>query len=109
MKDYQREFGAYIKKLRKEKGYSQDKFAEFANLTPAYLSALERGIANPRLDTIKKLANGLNLPVADLFIFESCLSQPKELRDRLIELLQNTGEDSLERLCSVLLATLLKK
>lgn len=70
MKEYQKAFGAHVKRLRKQKGYSQDKFADVADLSQAYLSSVERGIANPRLDTVKKIAKGLGLTMPDLFLFE---------------------------------------
>ena len=93
---FQESFGAYIKQCRKRKGHSQNQFAELADLTPAYLSAVERGIANPRLDTLKKMANGLECTVADLFLFETVESSSRDIKEKFITFIQSAESEHLE-------------
>ena len=42
-------FGPNVAKSRNERGFSQDKLAEGANLDRTYLSGIERGASNPGL------------------------------------------------------------
>jgi transcriptional regulator with XRE-family HTH domain len=42
-------------------------FGERCGLTPQYIGELERGLKNPSLDTLNKLAAGLTLPLYRLF------------------------------------------
>lgn len=110
MEQYRREFGAHIKKLRKEKKWSQDEMAEKSGLTPAYLSAVERGIANPRLDTIKKLATGFGIPTSELFAFERKDSSISDFKARIMQLVQDTDDQaSVDSLCHTIISTFLNR
>lgn len=60
-------FGKNLKKIRIEQNMSQEKLAELANLHRTYISFLERGLRNPSLKIIEKLAEVLNVPFADFF------------------------------------------
>jgi len=59
--DIEKSFGEVIKRLRKQKGISQEKLAELSNLDRSYLSELERGEKTASLRTIFKLSNGLEV------------------------------------------------
>ncbi len=61
-----------IRQLRKERGLSQAKLAVMADMDPATLNRLERGTGNPNLKTLERVANVLDVGVADLL--------PKALR-----------------------------
>jgi transcriptional regulator with XRE-family HTH domain len=60
-------FGARVRALRTDLGWSQEEFAHRANLDRTYVSGVERGVRNPTLDVIKRLADTLEVEVADLF------------------------------------------
>jgi transcriptional regulator with XRE-family HTH domain len=64
-------FGKHIFKLRTEKGYSQEKLAELADMHWTYLGGIERGERNPTLINIEKLARALEISLYDLFIFDA--------------------------------------
>lgn len=49
-----------IKKIRNEKGISQEKLADLANLHRTYIGAIERGEKNITLSTLASLATALN-------------------------------------------------
>ncbi len=59
--------GARIRALRKERGYSQEGFAEACGLHRTYIGAIERGEYNIALDNIYKIAAALNISLAQLF------------------------------------------
>jgi transcriptional regulator with XRE-family HTH domain len=48
-----------IKRLRKEKGLSQEQMAERLHVTRQTVSAWERGVAQPGLDTLEEIARAL--------------------------------------------------
>lgn len=58
-------FGANIRRIRLKKGLSQKALAELCGLSPNYIGTLERGIQNPTLTTLEKLAKGLGCSMAD--------------------------------------------
>ena len=64
---HRRVFGDRVKELRTAHGWSQEDFAHRANLDRTYISGIERGRRNPTLDIIHRLAEALNVNVADLF------------------------------------------
>ncbi len=45
-------FGAVVRHLREERGWSQEQLAEFADLNRSYVGDLERGRAMPSLATM---------------------------------------------------------
>jgi transcriptional regulator with XRE-family HTH domain len=54
-------FGKVLKKVRIEKGLSQEKLAEYCMLDRTYISLLERGLRQPTLKTIFSIANALEI------------------------------------------------
>ena len=63
----QRQFGKRLRTLRKEKGYSQEELGFNTGLDRTYISGIERGIHNPALKNIAKLAKALDVEVIELF------------------------------------------
>lgn len=56
-----------LKKLRQQKGWSQEKLAKEAGISYQTLIKIERGyIKNPKLGTLIKLASALKVSVDDL-------------------------------------------
>ena len=108
MDDYQFVFGTNIKKLRKQRGFTQSQLAERSGLSERYVSEVERGVANPRLMSLKDLAKGLDVSVPDLFIFENSPMTAGELKERLVEALQGADENSIEQAYNSLLFILNK-
>lgn len=59
-------FGNILRELRKEKKLSQEKLAELCDLHDRYISFLERGIKQPTVTTIFKIAKALNIPASEI-------------------------------------------
>jgi transcriptional regulator with XRE-family HTH domain len=58
--------GKRIRSERKEKGLSQEGFAEVCGLHRTAIGLLERGKSIPRLDTLLLVSQHLGLPVSEL-------------------------------------------
>lgn len=60
-------FGRTVRSLRESAGYSQEGFAHAIGVHRTYIGALERGQANPTLETIVTIARGLRVSLPALF------------------------------------------
>jgi len=60
-------FGRNVAKIRNDRGFSQDKLAEKADLDRTFVSGIERGIRNPGIKTVLRIARALNVDVSELF------------------------------------------
>ena len=59
-------FGVILREKRKDQGFSQEALALEAGIDRNFVSLLERGLNQPSLSTIFKLADALNLKPSDL-------------------------------------------
>ena len=60
-------FGNAVRKLRMQKNISQEDFAYLCGLHRTYISDIELGKRNISLDNIEKIAEALDISLADLF------------------------------------------
>lgn len=63
---YFQKLGARIKQLREEKGIDQKSFAFDCEIGRTQLYMIENGKTNPRLLTLMKIAEGLEIQVNEL-------------------------------------------
>ncbi len=63
-----KKFGALIRRLRLERGYSQELFGEACRVDRTYVGMIERGEVNVTLAMVTKLARGLEISLVDLFV-----------------------------------------
>lgn len=66
--DILKRFGERVRALRQQKGLSQEKLAELANLHRTYISSVELGERNVSLKNIQALADALGVSLEELFI-----------------------------------------
>lgn len=64
--DIQRHVGRKVEKLRRGKGWSQEKLGFESGFHRTYISQVERGITNPTLDSLKRIADTLSVPCWEL-------------------------------------------
>lgn len=60
--------GCQLTKARSEFGITQKKLSEITGIDQANISKIERGISNPSLSTLKKLAHGLGMQIKIKFV-----------------------------------------
>jgi XRE family transcriptional regulator, regulator of sulfur utilization len=102
--DERRQLGQRLKSLRLLRGYTQEQLAERIEINPKYLSSIERGVENPTLDLLCRLANGLQVDLYELFQFEPDAAQPQRLRRKLEGLVAEIRAEELSRVVRVLKA-----
>ena len=56
-----------IRRLRVERGVSQEAFAVDAGIDRTYVSRLERGLENPTVAVLERIAGALAVPITELF------------------------------------------
>lgn len=80
---YNQSFGAKVRALRDQLGFSQEKLAERSGLHRTYISDVERGARNISLNSINKLAAALQVSAATL-LQDPALALPGQLIDILL-------------------------
>lgn len=60
-------FGERIRNLREQRKLTQERLGELARLDRTYVSGIERGIRNPSLRNIGRIAAALDVPLRRLF------------------------------------------
>lgn len=58
--------GKTIKKIRTVRGINQEALSNFCGITQAYLSLIENNKKEPTLNTLEKIALGLEIPLSVL-------------------------------------------
>lgn len=64
--DIRRQVGRNLKRLRSEKGWSQEELADQAGLHRTYVSGVERGVRNPTITIVATLAKALGVSAGEL-------------------------------------------
>jgi transcriptional regulator with XRE-family HTH domain len=64
--DMRKLVGRNFARLRREKGFTQERFSEVSGMTQQYVSGLERGHRNPTIVTLFHLASALGVSPVEL-------------------------------------------
>lgn len=64
--DIRKVFGRKVRELREKLDLSQEAFADEIGLHRTYISGVERGVRNPTITVVEKIARGLGVAPADL-------------------------------------------
>lgn len=59
--------GKRLKRIRKQKGITQEALAEAVGVHSTYVSMVERGVRNPTFKTMDKIARALKVDIRELF------------------------------------------
>lgn len=97
------ETGNRIRNFRLAKHYSQEQLAEYSDLHPSYIGQLERGEKTPSIDTLYKIAKGLNISLSTLFEgLEECTDQPDSFAYKGYQLIERQTVKNQEHLYCIL-------
>lgn len=61
------ELAERVRTLRTRRGLTQEAFATRSGISVSFVSLLERGIRSPSYDTLVRIAQALEVPLAELF------------------------------------------
>ena len=78
--------GEKIKAIRMEKGITAKDLAEKSDVTPGYISQIERNLISPSLSVLMRIAEALSIPLVSLFSQEEqeeVTVIPKDNRSRI--------------------------
>lgn len=77
-----------IRKIRIEKGISQQELANIANFSQSFLANVESGKKKPSLLTILRIAEALNVNPRDFFSESPTENTKEEIKSQIINLLE---------------------
>ena len=64
--DLQKAVGAYLRSYRKERGLSQERFADVLGVHRTYMGSVKRGERNLTLQTVEHLAEQIGMEVREM-------------------------------------------
>lgn len=91
-----RAVGKRIKIVRQRSGLTQDQLAEHVGLSPKYISGIERGVENPTMDILLRVAKALEVEPYDLFLFGESEESEKALRKGIEKMVREADREKLQ-------------
>ena len=76
--DINKIFGKKVAEMRKMQHLSQEELADRCNIHRTYIGSIERGEKSPTLNTVEKIANGLNVDISIIFDNETKYSKSND-------------------------------
>lgn len=73
--------GWNLRRLRKQRGITQENFATDSGFDRGYISGVERGVRNPSVLVLSKIADALDVDVAELFDAQTAIEFASRSRD----------------------------
>lgn len=58
--------GKNVRQAREKKELTQEKLAEIAEIDPTYVSGIERGLRNPGIKNVARIAKALGISTSEL-------------------------------------------
>lgn len=95
VEDVKKLVGDRIRQLRKERGLSQEELGDRSDLHYTHIGAIERGEKNCSIDTLVKVAGGLNVTINDLLVLPS---KPEDIKNMKKAIIAEINESSPEAL-----------
>lgn len=96
------ETAARIRHFRRINSLSQEELALRANLNPAYLGQVERGLKCPTIDTLYKISNALGVSLSELLNFDNSFEFGDSALNRIKLLLACVPERKTEQILKLL-------
>jgi len=98
MDDLMNAFGERLKKIRNDLNLTQDELAFECDMHGSHIGQLERGIKSPTLDTLNKIAFGLNIPLPKLVDFDTYVKPiPDDRKNKFLIYLNKLDDKSMEK------------
>jgi transcriptional regulator with XRE-family HTH domain len=97
-------FGQRVRELRRRRDLTLEELAERAKLSDKFLQAVETARQAPTVDAVEKIARGLNVLPAELFVVHE--QSAKALRARARELIGEASDAEIEKVVRLLEAVL---
>jgi transcriptional regulator with XRE-family HTH domain len=66
MPDHAAKLGRVIRRLRTERGISQEGLASISAVDRTFMGQIERGEANPSFEVLQRIASGLTLSLSEV-------------------------------------------
>ena len=76
------EMGQRIREVRRKKGMTLREAADAANVSESFLSQVERGLANPSVASLRRIADAMHERVASFFVGEPPSGMLVRVKDR---------------------------
>ena len=93
-------FGKYIRLYRTKKKMTQEKLAEYADVSPAYISMMERSEKYPALITLIKIANALDV-TPDMILCETLNREYEMKRSVMLDDISELPKREQERIIAM--------
>lgn len=95
------ELGQKIRNIRKEKGYTQEQFAEMAGISTVYLGEVERGIKSLSLNLFIKIIKALDIS-ADSVLRDELPSGKQYVYDDITIKLEKLTPKQRKTICDII-------
>jgi transcriptional regulator, XRE family len=92
--------GKRISNIRKERGYTQEKLAELANISIQFLSSVENDKKGMTVTTLQKIADCLNV-TTDYIIYGRDTSNKNFMINAMIDTLSDQNKKKAEKLLEI--------
>lgn len=94
--------GKRIQTIRKSKGLTQQELGEKAQLNYKHIGEIERGVQNPSLALLQNIAEGLEIELVDLFLFDyKAIGRDKTIKG-IDKILKSLPDETLNQVLFVL-------
>ena len=87
--------GRRIRSLRLDRGLTQEQLGELAGVNYKYIGEIERADKTASIETLAKIAAGLDIPLTELLRFEHEAGTGKDVAREIRKLLNDMDEDQL--------------
>ena len=95
MSDFQKAFGKNLRELRRHRAMTQETLAEKSELSLQHVGAIERGVGNPTLNSVERIANALDISIGELFVLDGFNLTPEKLRKELMNRVASVSDEKL--------------
>lgn len=103
--DINKIFGNRLKEIRDELSITQEELALKCDMQPSHIGQLERGMKSPTLETLYKIASGINVQISELIHFKDKLVIPNsydETTNKIVARVQKMKPDEKEQILTII-------